>query len=932
MARNLKLEVMLGAVDKLTAPMKKITKGTDKTATALRESRDELKRLQRTQGDLESFTKLKRSSSESARAMEEQQRTVAQLTQELRTTEGPTRRLTQQREKAIRQARKLKDQYEGEQRQLQTLRTRVRNVEGVTGTYAERQRHLADKIRQANTRMEQQQNQLKQVERRQKRATEAAEKYQRVLGRGQRIAGQGAMGTAVGGGAAVAMGAQAMINQTSGARLAAQQGEGGAEADRYREVITNVYTTGRGEGLEQVTQAVSILASQFESLGETSNAELQAITAQALTLSDAFGIDIAQAAQTAGIMVQNGLAKNATEAYDLMTRGMQEVSASMRDELPEILQEYGTNFRALGFDGRESLNMLVAAAEQGRYALDKTGDALKEFTIRGSDMSKASVEAYDAIGLNAQEMADAIASGGDQASGALTTTAQRLLEIEDPARRANTAIALFGTPIEDLSVDQIPAFLRGLGQTNDRIKEVTGSTAAMGDTLGDNAGSALKRVQRALGGAFMSVLDEVDDTIIRISNSVTSWMKANPELTSTLTKAAIALAAIVAVGGMLLVVIGSLLGPLALIRYGAALLGPTFMGAGKALLWMGGALKAVGMFMLANPIGIAIAAIAAAAFLIYKYWDPIKAFFTGLWQQVKAAFNEGIDGVSRLLVNWSPFGLLWSGISSAMGRLGIELPTSLSALGAKMIGGLVSGIKGALATARQAAASVWGEISGAFSEGIAGVARLLISWSPLGLLWRSISTALESLGISIPEGFSNLGSMIVDGLIGGITGKFGELRDSVTGMASSVTGWFKDVLDINSPSRVFAEFGGNITQGLSGGIEDDVDSPLKQVRNLAGNLRNAAGGLILGAGLSTGAVSADTSPIQLDTRPPLQSAAGQSSGGLVIQGGINIKVHATPGMDEQALARLVNEQVQRALQQAQQQAAAANRRNFHDND
>lgn len=856
MARNLKLEVMLGAVDKLTAPMKKITKGTDKTATALRESRDELKRLQRTQGDLESFTKLKRSSSESARAMEEQQRTVAQLTQELRTTEGPTRRLTQQREKAIRQARKLKDQYEGEQRQLQTLRTRVRNVEGVTGTYAERQRHLADKIRQANTRMEQQQNQLKQIERRQKRATEAAEKYQRVLGRGQRIAGQGAMGAAAGGGAAVAMGAQAMMNQTSGARLAAQQGEGGAEADRYREVITNVYTTGRGEGLEQVTQAVSILASQFESLGETSNAELQAITAQALTLSDAFGIDIAQAAQTAGIMVQNGLAKNATEAYDLMTRGMQEVSASMRDELPEILQEYGTNFRALGFDGRESLNMLVAAAEQGRYALDKTGDALKEFTIRGSDMSKASVEAYDAIGLNAQQMADAIASGGEQAGGALASTARKLLEIEDPARRANLAIALFGTPIEDLSVDQIPAFLRGLAQTNDRIKNVTGATADMGATLDDNAGDALKRVQRALGGSFMSVLDEVDDTIIRVSNSITNWMKANPELTETLTKAAIALAVLTAVGGAVLIVVGSMLAPLALIRYGAAMLGPTFIGAGKALLWMGGALKTVGMFMLTNPIGIAIAAIAAAAFLIYKYWEPIKAFFTGLWNQVTAAFSEGIGGVGRLLANWSP----------------------------------------------------------------------------LGLLWRGISTALSALGVELPETLTGLGGMMIDGLIGGISGKFGELRDSVTGMADSVKGWFKDVLDINSPSRVFAEFGGNITQGLSGGIEDDADSPLKQVRNLAGNLRNAAGGLILGAGLSTGAVSADTSPIQLDTRPPLQSAAGQASGGLVIQGGINIQVHAAPGMDEQALARLVNEQVQRALRQAQQQAAAANRRNFHDND
>ena len=52
----------------------------------------------------------------------------------------------------------------------------------------------------------------------------------------------------------------------------------------------------------------------------------------------------------------------------------------------------------------------------------------------------------------------------------------------------------------------------------------------------------------------------------------------------------------------------------------------------------------------------------------------------------------------------------------------------------------------------------------------------------------------------------------------------------------------------------------------------------------------------------------------------------------MIHGGINIEVHAAPGMDEQALARLVNEQVQRALQDAERRAAAASRRNFHDND
>ncbi|MDN3562123.1 phage tail tape measure protein [Vreelandella neptunia] len=968
MAQNLRLQVMLNAVDRVTGPLKRMRQGAGQTAQAMRETRDRLKTLQATQKDISSFRTLKNQSEATGRAMREQQERIRRLSRQMQSNQGDTAALANERRKAILQARQLSQRYDSERQKLQRLRTSLNNSGISTHNLSQDQQRLANEIRQANQQMEAQKRKLQRIAEQQRRAAQASEQYQRSLSRDQSIAGAGAMGAGVGTAGVVAMGTQALMNQSSGARLAAQQGEGNEEATRYREVITQVYTTGRGQGLEQVTEAVSVLASQFESLGATTNEELGAITQQALTLTDTFNIDLAEAAQTAGIMVQNGLATNATEAFDLMARGMQEVSASMRHELPEILHEYGTNFRALGFDGKESLNMLVAAAEQGRFALDKTGDALKEFTIRGSDMSKASVEAYDAIGLNAQEMADAIAGGGDRAGAALTTTAQRLLEIENPAQRANAAIALFGTPIEDLSVDQIPAFLRGLGQTNDRMGDVTGTAQRMADTLGNNAGSALKRVQRALGGAFMGVLDEVDDTIIRVSNNVTAWMQANPELTSTLTKAAIALAGLVAAGGAFIAVAGSILGPLALMRFGASMLGINVGGLGQALGWLArtaipwvaGALK--GLLVAMGPIGWGIAAIAGAAFLIYKYWEPIKGFFLGLWQQVKNAFSEGVDGVAKLLINWSPLGLIHGAFIGALDLLGISVPEGFRDLGGFVIDGLIGGLEGKIAALR---------------ERITSIATGVMDWFKGVLGINSPSRVFEGFGVNI-----------VEGMINGIASMAGALRDQVMGMAANIAGWVQDAmtsawdsignganqamqwgretaagmgqgirdganratesaanlangvtdtvrgwLDIHSPSRVFATIGGYISQGLANGIEADADSPVKQVRSLTNHLRNAAGGLMLGAGLSTGAAAnVDTGSIQIDARPPLQSHTSQSSGGLVIHGGINIQVHATPGMDEQALARLVNEQVQRALQQAQQQAAAARRRNFHDND
>ncbi|MDT0511015.1 phage tail tape measure protein [Halomonas sp. LES1] len=876
MAKPLKLEVLLGAIDKATGPLKKITEGSGQTAQALKASRDELRTLERAQKDLRGFRQLKQQSQQTSTALEEQQREIRELSRQMEHAEGSTQALSRKRDAAIRQARKLKERYEGEQRQLQQLRTSMHRVEGVTGSYSDQQRELTRRIQQANQQLGQQQHELSETARRQRQAADAAKRYQRATARGRSIAGAGAAGAATGGVALTAMSAQALSNQASGSRLAAQFGEGTEAAERYREVITGVYRTGRGEGLEEVTNAVGALGAAFGSLEDQSSAQLQAITERALTLSDAFGIDVTEAAQTAGIMVQNGLAKDATAAFDLMTRGFQEVSVGMRQELPEILHEYSTNFRALGMDGDQAMGLLVAAADQGKFALDKTGDALKEFTIRGSDMSKASVEAYETIGLNAEQMANAIASGGDRAHQALLTTARSLLDIKDPATRANTAIALFGTPIEDLSVDQIPQFLQALSGTEDRLGRVVGATREMGETLDNNAGDALKRIQRALSGAFMSVLDDVQDEIIAVSNAVTGWIKENPELASTLAKAAAAVTALVAVGGTLMVVLGSILGPIAAVRYALTLLSLN----PAALTIMG--------------IVAAAAALAAGAYLVYRNWDKISAWFGQRWADVKAAFSDGIGGVMQLLVNWSPLGLLWRGISTALGALGIELPVTLTGLGSAIIDGLIGGITGGLSR---------------LGDAIVGMGESIKNWFK------------DALGINSPSRvFAQFGNWTVEGLIDGLTSKIAALRDRVVGIADSVKGWFADVLDIRSPSRVFAQLGGHTVDGLNVGLDRQRDEPAKRVRDIAQRVARAGAGLAIGSLAMPAAAD-----IPIDRRPALSAPApsAQAAGDS-----ITINIYASPGGDEHAIARAVSLELDRR----QQEQAARRRSSMRDLD
>ena len=158
--------------------------------------------------------------------------------------------------------------------------------------------------------------------------------------------------------------------------------------------------------------------------------------------------------------------------------------------------------------------------------------------------------------------------------------------------------------------------------------------------------------------------------------------------------------------------------------------------AGRAVLWIGRAL-------LMNPIGLAITAVAAAAYLIYRNWGAVSSWFKQRWADIKEAFNGGIVGIGKLLINWSP----------------------------------------------------------------------------VGLLYKAFAAALKYLGVDLPAKFTDFGGHLIDGLINGIKNKWESLKTTVTDMGDSVGGWFKEKLGIHSPSRVFIGFGDNIAQGAAIGLQ-----------------------------------------------------------------------------------------------------------------
>lgn len=84
------------------------------------------------------------------------------------------------------------------------------------------------------------------------------------------------------------------------------------------------------------------------------------------------------------------------------------------------------------------------------------------------------------------------------------------------------------------------------------------------------------------------------------------------------------------------------------------------------------AMKGLRVAMMSTGILLIVAAIAAAAYLIYKNWDGIKAWFTKLWANVTAIFSKTWKWIKNMFLNYTAAGLVikhWSSITAWFGNL-----------------------------------------------------------------------------------------------------------------------------------------------------------------------------------------------------------------------------------------------------------------------
>ncbi len=644
----------------------------------------------------------------------------------------------------------------------------------------------------------------------------------------------------VAGGAALAAGAaagallvsalsEALDQSTIVAKLGAQLDLTGPQAQRYGKVAGQLYTSAVVDTFQEGADAVRAVAGSGLLPPEATNQQIQSIAANASDLADLLEIDVTQAAQAAGTMVRNGLAKNGREAFDLLLAGSKGLGAAGED-LAETFTEYSPIFKEAGISGKTAMGLIRQSIKGGwGKDTDKVADAFKELQLRVGEGGQAVVDSLQAIGLNSTQVIDDLRAGGSRGEAAMDQITDALRRMGPTSAEAKQAVKdLFGGPGEDLGA---AAYKLDVDKASKAMDGARGAADRYGDALRDNAGTKVKQFQRGLqqgvvdflGGTVIPGLDKFKGKFSRLWDDVTKGMDG-----ASMSEKVVAF--IPALGAKIVEKAGELAPKIAesLSRAGQRaaewvmanpaqtfkilLIAAAFVGAIVALPYLvAGAIAGV--------VGLIIGGFVTKLILTLReklpeWWEA----FVG-WVGEKAGQAEAV--MTRLGVaigKW--FSGLWSRyIAGPVSRAWTSFISSTADLPRRAAAALSS--LGSMIT--QKAARAWQS----FRDASVQRALSMVAWVA-GLPSR-ISRGIGSL-TSLLVG---KGKNVVQGLWNGISSMGGWIKSKLIGWAKSmIPGPIAKALGIASPSKVTKAQG----QWIAKGLIDGLTGSSKQVRSAADKL------------------------------------------------------------------------------------------------
>ena len=308
-------------------------------------------------------------------------------------------------------------------------------------------------------------------------------------------------------------------------QLSASTGSTGDELDALGESVKNIYAQNLGEDFNDVAEGLAATQKASDLAGEA----LEQATAAGFVLRDTFDYDISESARAASALMKN-FNISAEEAYGLIATGAQN-GADKNGDLLDTLNEYSAQFAALGLSADQFMGSLVEGADAGLFSIDKVADAVKEFNIRAKDGSDSSAEAFKGLGLNSDKMFAAFAAGGETAQAAFFDTVEALNKLEDPLKRNEIGVALFGSQFEDLEAGILPV----LGDIETAAYDGAAALQQINDVKYNDLGSAFEAVKRSAEVALLPMASMIANTLTSLAPILTdTFEEISPVITDTL--------------------------------------------------------------------------------------------------------------------------------------------------------------------------------------------------------------------------------------------------------------------------------------------------------------------------------------------------------------------------------------------------------------
>ncbi|EOG4178309.1 phage tail tape measure protein [Enterobacter hormaechei] len=634
MSNNVRIEVLLNAVDRASRPLKAIQNASKSLAGDIRNSQTTLRDLNAQASRIDGFRKASAQLAVTGQSLNKAKQEAAALAVQFKNTENPTKAQARAMEAAKKSAADLQLKYNGLRQSVQRQRTELAQAGINTRTLSADERRLKTSISETTAQLNRQREALARVSQQQAKLSRVKERYQT----GKSLAGSAAAAGAAGVGIATA-------GTMAGVKLL-MPGYSFAQKNSELQAVL---------GVDKQSPEMEALRKQARQLGDNTAASADdAASAQIIIAKSGGDADAIQAATPVTLNMALSNQRSMEENAALLT-GMKSAFQLSNDQIAHIgdVLSMTMNKTAADFDGlSDALTYAAPVAKNAGVSIEQTAamvGALHDAKITGSMAGTGSRAILSRLQAPTGKAFEAIKELGVKTSDERGNTRpifsilkemQRSFEKNNlgTSQRGEYMKTIFGEEASSAAAVLMTAASTGkLDKLTAAFKASDGKTEELVKIMQDNLGGDFKEFQSAYEAVGTDLFDQQNDALRKLTQTATryvlkldGWITRNKSLATTIgVVAGGALALIGVIGGIGLIAWPVVMGNNAIIA-AAGLLGTVFTVAGGAIV------TAVGAISL--PVVAVAGAVVAGALLIRKYWEPISAFFSGVVEGLKAAF------------------------------------------------------------------------------------------------------------------------------------------------------------------------------------------------------------------------------------------------------------------------------------------------------